>query len=83
MHYLNKRVTPGSKAMRVNNKLLSIFLAAGIATCISTPLYLTGCAMKEKEETEPATSTEPVEKTEEQPTEKPQTTTTENGTGAN
>ena len=44
---------------------------------------VTGPVEEEKEETEPATPTEPVEKTEEQPTEKPQTTTTENGTGAN
>lgn len=72
MHYLNKRVTPGSKAMRVNNKLLSIFLAAGIATCISTPLYLTGCAMKEKEETEQVTvAADQDEKTNEKATVEP------------
>ena len=55
MNYLNKRVNLWSKKMRVNNKLLSIFLAVGMATCITTPLYLTGCAMKEKESAEQTT----------------------------
>ena len=48
--------------MRVNNKILSILLAAGMATCITTPLYLTGCAMKEKESIEQTTVSDENEK---------------------
>ena len=47
-----------SKAMRVNNKVLSVMLALGLTTSMAMPMFLAGCSASKTQEETKVTATE-------------------------